>query len=163
MLYRLSVWLHLIAACAWVGGIVFFAAVLVPVVRQQEPGTAAALVRAVGRRFRSLGWFSLGVLALTGVTNLLSRYSPSDLATAAFWTSPFGTALMTKLALVAAVIVVTIAHDVAGVRAAAAVARDPGARETAQLRRLASWLGRIDLLLALLVLFAALVLVRGWP
>src|SRR5690242_18736621 len=142
MLYRVSVWLHLIAACAWVGGILFFAVVLAPVVRQQEPARAAALVRAVGRRFRSLGWVSLGALAVTGATNLLSRYSLADLATAVFWTSPFGTVLTTKLALVAAVILVTIVHDAAGVRAAAAAARDPGARETAQLRRLASWLGR---------------------
>jgi uncharacterized membrane protein len=163
MLYRLSVWIHLIAACAWVGGILFFALVLVPVVRQQEPGKAAVLVRAVGRRFRSLGWASLGVLAATGVTNLFARYSPADLTTAAFWTSPFGTALMAKLGLVAAVVVVTIAHDAAGIRAAAAAAGDPGSSEAAQLRRIASWLGRIDLLLALLVLFAALVLVRGWP
>ena len=52
MLYRLLVLVHLLAACVWVGGISFFALVLVPVLRRQRDTRAAVLVQAVGRRFR---------------------------------------------------------------------------------------------------------------
>jgi uncharacterized membrane protein len=163
MIYRLSVWLHLVAASAWVGGILFFALVLVPLVRRGDPGRAAALVRDVGMRFRPVGWGALALLVITGITNLLGRFPARDLATAEFWLSPFGHTLLAKLGMVLAVIVVTVVHDAVGPRATAAAMAKPGSAEARRLRRLASVLGRIDAVLALLILFVAVALVRGWP
>jgi putative copper resistance protein D len=163
MAYRLSVWIHLVAACAWVGGILFFALVLVPLVRRGDPARAGALVRDVGLRFRPVGWGALAILVLTGITNLIGRMPAGDLATPAFWLSPFGRTLLVKLGLVIAVVAVTIVHDLVGPRATAAATAKPGSVEALRLRRLASVLGRIDAVLALLILLVAVMLVRGWP
>ena len=162
MLYRISVWVHIVAACFWVGGILFFAVVLVPVLRKLPGPSSVEFVRAIGTRFRVAGWWSVALLVATGLVNLLSRYPGTELAEAAFWLSPFGQALTLKLALVAIVVVASIGHDVLGVRATNAALRDPGSADAVRLRMLASWLGRLDAVLVLAIVFVAVVLVRGW-
>lgn len=163
--YALSVWIHLVAATAWVGSMIFFAAVTVPVVRRPDVRAAApGLMRQLGARFRVLGWISLSVLVVTGVTNLRFRgIGWTLLRDPAFWRTSFGRALACKLALVAFVLVATGAHDVlTGVRALDALERDPGSRQGARTRRVASWLGRVVLLASLAILFFATALVRGF-
>jgi putative copper export protein len=144
-MYALSVWLHVVAATAWVGSMIFFAAVVVPVVRRAEG--APQLVLALGRRFRVLGWLSLGVLLATGATNLAFRgIGWALLADRAFWSTAFGRALAYKLALVTFVLAATAAHD----------------RWSGGSRRAASWLGRLVLLASLAILYFATALVRGF-
>lgn len=162
MLYRVSVWLHIVGACLWVGGILFFALVLVPVLRRSRGPETTELIRAIGMRFRTVGWWGVASLVTTGIVNLLSRYPAGDLARSEFWLSPFGQTLGIKLALVVAVVIVSLAHDVLGARATAAAIREPSSEEARRLRTLASALGRLDAVLVLAVLYVAVVLVRGW-
>ncbi len=66
--YEVSVSLHILAACVWVGGMIFLAAVVLPILRQ--PGyrsVAVPLIQAAGIRFRWVGWMALGTLVLTGI------------------------------------------------------------------------------------------------
>ncbi len=58
--------LHVLAAAVWVGGQLTLAAT-VPAVRPAGP----AALRALGRRFQRLAWPAFGVLAATGIWNLL--------------------------------------------------------------------------------------------
>lgn len=162
MLYRFSVWLHLVAASVWVGGIFFFALVLVPVLRRARGAASADLVRSLGTRFRQVGWTSIAVLVVTGTINLVFRYPTDDLASDAFWLSPFGRIVFAKLVLVSAMILVSVIHDVLGARAVAAEKLDPGSPGAKRLRAWSSWLGRLDALLVLGILFAAVLLVRGF-
>ncbi len=150
-LYTISVYVHVLAACAWVGSMVFFAAVVVPVLRRPEQASAAAaLVRQVGMRYRVFGWACLGLLVTTGTTNLALRGVRLDtLASGAFWADGFGRALAHKLGAVALVLVLTAVHD--------ALATRPEAR------RIGSWLGRATLLASFLVVLYAVWLVRGTP
>jgi len=149
--YTISVYVHLVAACAWIGSMLFFSTVLVPILRRPDQAAAAgALVRQVGLRFRTFGWACIGVLLATGVVNLALRgVGLSMLATGAFWTDGFGRALAYKLAAVVVVLALTGAHDVLSLRP--------------QARRLASWLGRLTLLASLIVVLFAVWLVRGMP
>jgi uncharacterized membrane protein len=48
--------LHVLGAIVWIGGMLFIALVLVPVVRRLEPLERARLVQAIGLRFRTVGW-----------------------------------------------------------------------------------------------------------
>ena len=69
--YEVSVSLHILAACIWVGGMIFLAFVMLPILRQ--PGfrsVTTPLIQAAGVRFRWVGWMVLGTLVVTGVTNL---------------------------------------------------------------------------------------------
>jgi putative copper export protein len=155
-LYLASVYVHIVAACVWVGGMVFFALVAVPLLRSPEyKAEAPALVRWMGLRFRAVAWAVIGVLVVTGVVNLMTRgVSMDDLATRVFWTSPFGRTLRHKLEIVTVVLLLSVAHD---------FWIGPRASQTgdAKLRRAASWIARVNLVLALAVIAFAVGLVRG--
>jgi uncharacterized membrane protein len=162
--YAVSVWLHVVAATAWVGSMIFFAVVAVPVLRRADVRVAAPrLLRLLGARFRVLGWVSLSILLVTGVTNLVMRgIGWSMLSDGAFWATGFGRALAYKLALVAFVLVATVAHELlAGRRAIDAMESDPTSPQAMRTRAIASWLGRSVMLASLAILFFATTLVRG--
>jgi putative copper export protein len=164
--YLLSIWLHILAAATWIGGMLFLVLVLVPVVRRQDyREVAAPLVHRVGVRFRWVGWICLGLLILSGVFNLIYRgVTWADVATGQLWRSPFGQALGLKLFLVATILLISAAHDfIIGPRATALWQADPAAPAAQRLRRQAGWLGRLNLLLALAVVALGVILVRGWP
>jgi len=150
-LYELVVCLHILAAAAWIGGMLFFALVVVPAVRRASGADAApVLLGAIGRRLRTLGWLLIGILVITGAANLrFHGIGWGTLRQPAFWRTDFGRALAYKLALLAGVVVLSIAHDL--------LAR-AGTR-----RRLSSWSGRMILLLSIGIVFFAVALVRGLP
>ena len=72
-LYLLSVWVHILAATAWVGGMFFLVLVVVPWLRKGEGSNAAVFLRETGERFRSVGWACFGLLLVTGTFNLWVR------------------------------------------------------------------------------------------
>lgn len=165
-LYLVGVWLHIMAAVAWVGGTLFLVIVLVPAIRRPEFGAmAAAIVRFTGRRFRWVGWTCFGIFVFTGVANLIARgIGLDELGSASFWHGTFGRTLGIKLILVVAILLISAFHDfILGPRAAAAWANNPSSAETVYLRRRAVALGRLNLLLALAVIALGTMLVRGAP
>ena len=166
MLYLFSVWLHILAAIVWIGGMAFFALVVVPVIRRDEfRGNASTLIRQTGIRFRSLGWFCIALLALTGVVNLAYQGTGwENIRSGAIWRGAQGVVLAFKLSLVLIIVALSLLHDfIIGPRAAAAAAADASAPEAIRLSRYARWLGRLNLLLALIVVFLGVMLVRGSP
>ncbi|MBI3939223.1 MAG: DUF4149 domain-containing protein, partial [Acidobacteria bacterium] len=75
-LYLISVFLHLLAAIVWIGGMAFLGLILAPYLRQ--PGQrhmGPALFRATGTRFRVVGWICIGLLVLSGIFSLAYRGS----------------------------------------------------------------------------------------
>jgi copper resistance protein D len=165
ILYLLSVWLHILAAVTWIGGIAFLVLVVVPWLRRGDRARGAALLRETGARFRDVGWGCFAVLLLTGSFNLWMRgVRPGDLVSAGWLASPFGRAVAWKLGLFAAVLVVSAVHDFwLGPRAAIAVERDPASAAAESLRRRASLLGRANALLGISLVGLGVILVRGWP
>jgi putative copper export protein len=161
LLYQLSVFLHILSAIVWIGGMLFLALVIVPATRGLPPPDRSALFSAVGRRFRAVGWVCIGLLLLTGIVNSAYRGVTLDnVLTAELWTSPFGRVLSLKLAVVAVMLTLSLYHDfVIGPRSVR-VTTGPQAQ---QLRRLASYVGRIEAILALIVVALAIMLVRGLP
>jgi uncharacterized membrane protein len=159
--YTFFVWLHTLAAAAWVGSMVFFAVVVVPVLRRKESRESVPLLKAFGKRFRALGWVSLGILIATGIANLHYRgIGWSMLHEPAFWTSSFGRAFGWKMSLVAAVLVATAAHEaVANERA---LEDEPSSDRARRGRRVASWIGRLVMLASVAILFFAVAMVRGF-
>lgn len=160
--YFLNVSIHLLAALLWLGGMFFLAVVGAPVLREVDPPSLRArLFQRLGERFRSVGWWSIGVLVATGVANLHFRgiLDPAVLGSADFWSAPYGRALAWKLVAVTAMIVVSAVHDFwLGPAAEAAGRGDPRA---GTMRRWASWLARLNAALGLVVVLAAVRLARG--
>jgi putative copper export protein len=145
---------------------IFLALVLVPVTRRPEYRSAAgSLVHQVGVRFRSLGWICLGLLLVSGILNVAYRgFGWADLGSGRLWQGPFGRALGIKLLLVALVLLLSALHDFfIGPRATVLWQTQPTSPATQRLRRQAGWIGRINLLLALIIVALGVVLMRGWP
>jgi putative copper export protein len=83
----IRLFLHVLAATIWVGGQLTLAG-LVPGLRALSPDAP----KAVAQRFSRIAWPAFGVLAITGVWNIL-EVDPD-------WSSAYGTTLIVKLAVV---------------------------------------------------------------
>jgi putative copper export protein len=165
LLYLFSVWLHIVAAIVWIGGMAFLVLVVVPWLRGGGRAQAGSLLRDAGRRFRTIGWVCLGLLAATGAFNLSMRgVGLASFTDSAWLASDFGRTVVVKLALFALMVALSAVHDFfIGPRATDAIARDPRSPAAVRWRLAASWLGRINALLALLTVWVAVAIVRGLP
>ena len=152
------VWVHLLAAVVWVGGMVFLSLVLVPVLKQDPfASQRGALIRAAAMRFRFVVWVAIAVLLMTGP--LLALHRGILLADPAGWPSIFSV----KLSLVILLLALTAAHDFWLGPRLSEILRKPDASRLNDERRLvawASWLPRLSLLVALAVLAFAVALAR---
>jgi putative copper resistance protein D len=167
-MYQWVVFAHIIAAMVWIGGMLFVALVLVPVLRRESRELRAALLDRVGRRFRTVGWAAIAILLVTGVWNLHNRgFAWETITSADLFRGRFGAILLAKLLFVAAVLTLSSAHDFvlgpASTRAAQQPTTDDAQRTAGRLRMTASWVARINALLALVIIFLAVALVRGLP
>ena len=160
-LYYANVTVHVLAALLWLGGMFFLGVVGAPVLRKVEPpALRAELFRLLGERFRAVGWGAIAVLILTGLLNLHYRgLLDATLFEASFWGSAYGRALAWKLSSVAAMIGVSVLHDF--VFGPAAGRATPGTSEATLARRRAAWLARVNALLGVVVVVAAVRLARG--
>ena len=154
----LLVWLHLLAAIAWIGGMLFLSVVLVPVLRCEPfASQKAVLFRAIARRFRSVVWSAITILLFTGPLLLHQRGIPiTD-------PSAWPTVLSAKVGLVALLLLLTLIHDfILGPRVLqiAQIPTDSRTRFEHSLVVWSPWVARFSFILALAVLFAAVVLVR---
>ena len=135
---------HQLAVVTWVGGMLFIALVLVPIMRRlDDAALGTRLVQDTGRRFRTVGWIALGLIVATGLGNLALR--PELLG---------APGLHAKLGLVALALILGALHDfVLGPRAGR-----PGGDPSARVR--ASWVARVNVPVALAIVVLGLAL-RG--
>lgn len=127
---------HVLSAIVWIGGMLFIALVLVPVLRASaDPASRARLVHLVGSRFRTVGWGALLLLLGSGLANLF-LYRPYLLTLPRF---------QLKLGLIVVALVLSAVHDFVLGPLAGAPNADPA------LRVRASWIARINVLVVLVV------------
>lgn len=165
-MYQFNVWLHILMASIWVGGLIYTAAVVVPFAVSHQAEERQRILRAFGRRFRWIGWGSVAMAVGTGVGNLSLRLSPIRINQLfngeafdpdkvdrfiAVW-------LPWKLGLVALMIVLMAFHDLTSMRAAK---RYQGSPESAPGNRLGSLAASIATAIAIIVLYVSVRLVRG--
>lgn len=146
--------LHLLAAAVWVGGMIFAGFVLAPIARRDlPPQVRYPLFKAVGERFAVLGRAALAVLVVTGGYKLFLIWRSLD-----FLGSGYRSALWIKLCLVFAMIVLSVLHDfVWGPRLVNLSARPDSLEYRRTLSRL-SWGARVNVALAVLIVFLGAIL-----
>jgi uncharacterized membrane protein len=167
-LYQLVSYVHLLAAITWVGGTLFLFMVLVPVIRkaQDPPGASVRILSAAARRFRVVAWVALATLVGTGIWILVERgLSAEEIMTGQ---SRYFDLLRLKMALVVLIIMLSALHDfVLGprlARALEATRRGPtGQTEGSRARKTVSYLARVSVVLALVVVALGVFLLRGLP
>lgn len=160
-LYYLNVTLHVLAALLWLGGMFFLAVVGAPALRELDTPLRAELFRRLGEQFRRVGWVAITALIVTGVANLHFRgfLSWGVLGSGAFWATPYGRALAWKLGAVATMLVASVLHDF--VFGPAASRMRAGTPEAVRLRRRAALLARLNAVVGVIVVIAAVRLARG--
>lgn len=162
-LYYIVVTIHILAALLWLGGMFFLGLIGAPVLRAVEPpALRQKLFQELGSRFRSVAWIAIGVLLITGTINLYYRgwlHWAGVLDSAAFWRTGTGHALAGKLVAVVAMIGASAFHDF--ILGPAAGRAAPGSARAIELRKRAARLARVNALLGILVVVAAVRLTRG--
>jgi putative copper resistance protein D len=155
--YLFCVYLHILFAMIWVGGMLFFVFVIVPLLKKPElKEMYGVLISNIGKRYRILGWISLVMLIVTGILQMGFRgYSLSSLWNASPGNS-FLEILRIKVLLVVVILLVSMLHDF---WVGPSVSQQKGEKQ-ASFRKAASWLGRANLVLALTVVALAVMLVR---
>jgi uncharacterized membrane protein len=149
------VWIHLLAAISWIGGMMFLSLVLAPLFRRAGlSGERLLLFRDIARRYRVLVWAAMALLIGSGMILLDQR--GVQFTKPQSWPGPF----QVKLALVAVLMGLTLSHDLfLGPRQAKEA---PGTEAvTSVTLSLVRFIPRLALLLALGVVFAAVVFVRS--
>lgn len=98
---------HLLSATVWVGGTIVLVFVGVPAIRRLEGEARATAMRALGKRWRPLGWSAMGIAILSGLwlTELHGGFNSAALST------DFDRTLILKSALVALLVVGALIHD----------------------------------------------------
>jgi putative copper resistance protein D len=159
ILWFAAVSLHILAAVVWIGGMIFLSLVLAPLVRRGNViAEHVALFRYAARRFRIIVWLSIVILLTTGPLLLQGRNlllnAPSD------WPA----VVRIKLGLVCLLLLLTLAHDLyLGPWGNHLRATPETARTTSDnlLIHMSRWVPRLALIVGILVLVAAVVLVRA--
>jgi uncharacterized membrane protein len=165
-MYFLNVWIHILAAAVWTGGLIYTAAVAVPFALTHPVEERQRILRGLARRFRWIGWGSVIVLIITGIGNLLLRLTPikasqilnGDMFNPEKVERLIAIWLPWKLMLVILMIGLMAFHDITSIRAAR---RSEGSPDGAPGSRAGSRAAALATLVAILVLYVSVRLVRG--
>lgn len=175
-MYQAAVFIHLASAIIWVGGSLFLALVLIPVLRRfapppgQPPSEVALptdLLGTIARRFRLISWICIILLVATGLYIVPTRYG---IGFADFFSlgGHFVGTLQVKVGLVAIVIWLSVIHDFIIGPMTSRLLDDMRAGATPPsylllLRKCVIWIARINVLLMILIVIVAVTMTRGTP
>jgi len=165
-MYFLNVWIHILAAAIWTGGLIYTAAVVVPFALSHPTDERQRILRGLARRFRWIGWSSFAVLLITGLGNLVLRLTPirisqilnGDVFDPAKVERLIAIWLPWKLMLVVLMIGLMLYHDITSIQAAK---RYEGSPDRAPGNRMGSRAAALATLISILVLYVSVRLVRG--
>ena len=152
--YLISVFVHVICAAFWIGGMLFIPLVLVPGIKNQP--NRVLLLHKTGIKFRFYGWFAVIILIVSGVLNIHFRGLPFTIA---FFTSTsYGKLLSIKLVLFVLMLLISGIHDFYfGIKSIDEMQQTSGSK----FKLLARWTGMLNLLLALIIAFLGVAISRG--
>lgn len=152
--YLVSVFLHIVFAAFWIGGMLFLPLILLPSIKNNPE--RIYLLYHTGIKFRFYGWIALIGLVFTGIINMLLKGIPFSLEFLV--KDDYGKLLGLKLLCFFTMVLVSGLHDFyIGTKTIEQLQQNKG-KNTKQLAR---WTGRINLLLALLIALLGVALSRG--
>lgn len=152
--YYISVWLHIVCAAFWIGGMLFLPLVLLPGIKNNPE--RSQLLMITGLKFRFYGYIVLTILLLTGITNMYFR---GIHFTWEFFTSGrYGRLVIVKVILFLTILLVSLIHDMFVGRKAVDKLKET---DRGKLKLIARWTGRILLLISLTMAYLGVVISRG--
>jgi len=145
-------WVHLVGAVVWIGGLAYQTHVLLPAARRGDPRPFAE----AARRARPVTWTAVALVVLSGFYNV-TQLGPLERV----MQSGAGLMLAAKFGLVIVAVAIAAQRDFAQVPILDAAVRH-GGEATAPLRAVGR-LDRVVLLLALVVIYLGLAVSRASP
>lgn len=152
--YIISIYLHVVFAAFWIGGMLFLPLVLMPALRNNTE--KVALLYKTGVRFRLYGWLALIGLTITGLLNMHAKEMP--FSREFLVENSYGSLLGLKLLLFAVILLIQGLHDF---YLGKQVVKQMQQNENNSLRIAARWSGRLNLFLTLVIVFLGVALSRG--
>ena len=71
LLLTVAYWLHMAATVMWIGGLFYYAVILIPVIVDTEDiRIFSGVLERLRRRFNPIAWLSLGILVVTGLMQM---------------------------------------------------------------------------------------------
>lgn len=157
-LYVASVFIHIVSACIWLGGMIFLILAFIPGIKNHPD--KVDLIASVSLKFRTVGTVALILLLITGIFQMEHRGVQWNID---FFLTPFGKLIAIKLLVFLGIILISIVHDYfLGSKAIDAWKNDPEHADTIRLRNSSRMMGRMSFLLAIVAVFLGVLLSRGW-
>jgi copper resistance protein D len=154
-------WLHILAVTVWVGPQIFLFAAALPAIRTIEDRQARARVmRVIVTRFGWLAWIAMGVIVLSGISNLFQVGGDTPLSWASANDFRYGRIFAEKMVLVGIAVVLTALHTfVVGPRQLALNEQmDADPTQVARLRRVSIAMSVTSLLASIFAIFMGVLL-----
>jgi putative copper resistance protein D len=152
--YYISVWLHIVCAAFWIGGMLFLPLVFLPGIKNNPE--RSHLLMITGLKFRFYGYIVLSILLLTGILNMYFR--GINFSWEFFTSGRYGKLVIVKVVLFLIILLVSIIHDLFVGRKAVNEVKESDRRK---LKLIARWTGRILLLISLTMAYLGVVISRG--
>lgn len=150
---KFLLFLHVISAIFWIGGMLFLTLVIAPYLMTIAPKEKSKLYQTLGKKFRLYGWISIVILLVTGPAILYMLYDIplTGVFGSEAMSTGLGKAVAIKVALVMLIVASSFFHD---------FWLGPKARNMPNFSRYAKIFGRGNLIVALLIAIFA-VIIRG--
>jgi len=161
--WTIVTFLHMGAAAIWVGSMAVYALLITPYAKKRfDEVEYIEFLNDIGLRFRRIGWFCLGVIAVTGARLADIIYGWQAFTNAYDHTIQPVITIAWKMVLGILLIGVVAYHDLrAGPRAVAAFRAQPDSPETTRLRRIANNHARIMILISIVIFYLGVSVLRG--
>lgn len=158
-IYLAAIFFHIVAACLWLGGMLFLMLAFIPGIKKHPD--KVDLILSVSQKYRVAGAVALIILFVTGIFQL--EYRGVQWTWEYFTSASFGKIAGVKILVFFGIVFISLIHDYyIGGRTIDAWKNDPKHYKTIKLRNLSRLLGRISFMLALIAVFLGVILVRGW-
>lgn len=158
MAWILVLWMHLIAAMVWIGGMAFLTLIAAPSLKKLVSSEMQGMLyRDIGRRFKFVGWICIFILILTGPINIYHHVTSHHMIDDG--ENSFHSILVLKLGLVLIMILLSLFHDfVLGPLLSERIRE--GIPPSRFLKLIVPWMARINLVLGLIVVYLGLTLAQ---
>lgn len=157
--YITSVYIHIVSACLWLGGMLFLMFAFIPGIKNHPE--KADLIARVSLKFRNVGTIALILLLITGIIQL--QYRGVQWSWEYFTGSYFGRLAGYKILVFIAIVAISGIHDYyLGDLAIKLWKENPNSKRTIRIRKISRTLGRLAFVLAAVAVFIGVIMVRGW-
>ncbi|MCG6143590.1 hypothetical protein [Leptospira bandrabouensis] len=161
-LYFILLILHVLSAMIWVGGMIFYVIVFIPVIRNPElKDQKLRLLQLTAIQFRNISYFIFAIFIFSGTGILYLKGFFQNGINWKLWASNIGFMFIAKIGLFTVLFLSSLYHDfVTGPKTFTYLTTDPVRFE--RYRKTSSFFGRFNLLVSLTIAIFGIFVSRGF-